>query len=215
MVKCNKEVIAMKKICFILLSAMLLMTACAKESETDVSENSSENADSIQQTQSEPDKIVLNEEETRQYELIKEQLPQLMGSLGISECTVSTPVYTIDYRTDEKSDLASFYVISNGELVSAVHAINNDVSLTSPVADGLNELFVDHTAFAWISGYTGEYVEDVLDSQGFLVSGYIYDGEWHQDPNNFLEVEIDDIDGYELQYIEDMGETIYAQADVQ
>lgn len=202
----------MKKICFILLSAMLLMTACAKESETDVSGSSSESAESVQQTQSEPDKRVLTEEETRQYELIKEQLPQLMESLGISECTVSTPVYATDYRTDEKSDLASFYVISNGELVSAVHAINNNVDLTRPVPDGLNELFADHTAFARISGYTGEFVEDEMDSQGFLVSGYIYDGEWHQDPNNILEVEIDDTDGYELQYIEDMGETIYAQS---
>lgn len=135
-----------------------------------------------------------------------------MGSLGISECTVSTPVYAADYFTKEKSDLASFYVISNGELISAVHAINNDVSLTRPVPDGLNELFVDHTAFAQLSGFTGEFVEDDMGSQGFPVSGYIYDGEWHQDPNNFKEVEINDINGCELQYIEDMGETIYAQS---
>ncbi len=136
------------KIKYFILIVIILLTSCSNVDESEPNNMSAKDTDSIQQTQPEPDKIVLNEEETRQYELIKEQLPQLMGSLGISECTVSTPVYTIDYRTDEKSDLASFYVISNGELVSAVHAINNDVSLTSPVADGLNELFVDHTAFA-------------------------------------------------------------------
>lgn len=201
----------MKKSVLCLLFAILLMTSCSKVSETDSSDNTPKNAENTQQTESKSDETVLNEEETRQYELIKEQLPQLLGLLGLSECTISTPVYTIDYSTGKKSDIPLFYVISDGELVSGVYAPNNDVGLTSPVENGLNELFVNHTAFAWISGYTGTFEEDDIGSQGFPVSGYIYNGEWHQNPDNYMETAITDIDGYELRYIEDMGETIYAQ----
>lgn len=196
-------------IAFIML---LTLTSCSDIDAPETTSASESKEISIQQTESEEDKTVLSEEETRQYELIKEQLPQLLGSLGLSECTISTPVYTINYGTGEKSETPLFYVISKGELVSAVYAIGNEVGLTEPVAKGLNELFVNHTAFAWISGFTGTFDENDMGSQGFPVSGYIYDGEWHQNPDNYFKTEITNIDGYELGCIEDMGETVYAES---
>lgn len=200
----------MKRILGMLIISTLILCGC--NSNNNSSSNSVENHKSADSANSEPVNEArkinsideLTDKEKEYYNLILDQLPILVDSIG-GECTVSSPVYNYNVDNNEMFETPVFFAIVDGEIVSqiGINDKNNDVFLNSPVDKQYSKLLKEQKPFAAFEG-------NIVINSAENYYGLYYDDNYYTyglGADTFDQKKIDTAK-MKMQYIIDLGQVI-------